>query len=239
MITTVLFDMDGTLLPMDYDGFTRAYFGLLAKKAAPYGYEPKSLMDAVWAGTGAMVKNDGSEKNEPVFWRAFCGIFGEKAMRDKVIFDEFYREDFPKLREVCGYNPDAAALVRDLNAAGIQTVLATNPIFPAEAIECRIRWTGLQPEEFALVTTYENSCHCKPNPDYYRDILQQLSLRPEQCVMVGNDAVEDVAAGKAGIEVFLLTDCLLHQEQADISALPQGGYPELRRWLQGKGISIG
>ena len=46
-ITTVLFDLDGTLLPMDLDAFIHTYFGLLAQKAAPYGYEPKPLMDGL------------------------------------------------------------------------------------------------------------------------------------------------------------------------------------------------
>ena len=59
-ITTILFDLDGTLLPMDQEAFTTGYFKFLAKKLAPYGYEPKSLVDAIWAGTAAMVKNDGS-----------------------------------------------------------------------------------------------------------------------------------------------------------------------------------
>ena len=56
-VTTVLFDLDGTLLPMELEKFTNTYFGLLAKQAAPYGYEPKSFIAAVWKGTGAMVKN--------------------------------------------------------------------------------------------------------------------------------------------------------------------------------------
>ena len=36
-ITTVLFDLDGTLLPMDEKKFIKAYFGELAKKGAEYG----------------------------------------------------------------------------------------------------------------------------------------------------------------------------------------------------------
>ena len=60
MITTVLFDLDGTLLPMDQDAFTRSYFKLLAAKLAPHGYEPKQLVEAIWTGTEAMVRNDGS-----------------------------------------------------------------------------------------------------------------------------------------------------------------------------------
>lgn len=46
-ITTVLFDLDGTLLPMDQDVFIKDYFGRLARKLAPYGYEPKKLIEAV------------------------------------------------------------------------------------------------------------------------------------------------------------------------------------------------
>ena len=35
MITTVLFDLDGTLLPMDQDRFVQSYIGRMAKKLAP------------------------------------------------------------------------------------------------------------------------------------------------------------------------------------------------------------
>ena len=75
-LTTVLFDLDGTLLPMDNDAFTKSYFKLLAAKLAPYGYESKPLVDAVWAGTAAMVKNDGKSSNEEKFWQKFSEIYG-------------------------------------------------------------------------------------------------------------------------------------------------------------------
>ena len=76
-ITTVLFDLDGTLLPMELEAFTKTYFGLLAKKAAPYGYEPEPLVAAVWKGTKAMVKNDGSKPNDQAFWDTFAQVLGE------------------------------------------------------------------------------------------------------------------------------------------------------------------
>ena len=63
-LTTILFDLDGTLLPMDNDAFTKGYFKLLAARLAPLGYEPAKLVDSIWAGTAAMVKNDGSQNNE-------------------------------------------------------------------------------------------------------------------------------------------------------------------------------
>ena len=59
-IRTILFDLDGTLLPMDQDAFIHAYTHRLAAYMAPYGYDPQLLIKALWTGTGAMVKNNGA-----------------------------------------------------------------------------------------------------------------------------------------------------------------------------------
>ena len=59
-VKAVLFDLDGTLLPMDQDQFVMSYFMGLAKWLAPKGYEPGKLKEVFWAGVAAMVKNDGS-----------------------------------------------------------------------------------------------------------------------------------------------------------------------------------
>ena len=142
-IKMVLFDLDGTLLPMDQDAFTRGYFKLLAAKVAHRGYEPKALVDGVWAGTAAMVANDGSCTNEEAFWKRFAGIFGERVYADKPLFDEFYRVDFQQARAFCGYNPDAAWAVARIREHGCRVALATNPLFPSFATESRIRWAGL------------------------------------------------------------------------------------------------
>ena len=232
-IKTVMFDLDGTLLPMDQDQFTKYYFGLLVKKLAPYGYDAEQLISGIWAGTAAMVKNDGSCTNEEAFWKKFSALMGEKVVEDKPLFEEFYRVEFQGAKASCGFAPQAAGLVAKLKAAGYRVLLATNPIFPAIATENRIRWAGLEPEDFELYTTYENSCHCKPNPDYYRDILNSMALDPAECLMVGNDATEDTAAELTGMQVFLLTDCLINKENKDLSRWPHGGFDELERFIFG------
>lgn len=226
-ITTVLFDLDGTLLPMDQDEFTRGYFGLLTAKMAPRGYDPEGLIDAVWAGTAAMVKNDGSQTNEDVFWQTFARRLGRAALSDKPLFDEFYATEFQGARAFCGYNPLAAETVRAIKAAGCRAVLATNPIFPAVGTRARIGWAGLEPSDFALCTTYENSHWCKPSLSYYQEILDTLGLRPEECLMVGNDVAEDMAARELGMQVFLITDCLINRQGGAVSAYPNGGFREL------------
>ena len=232
-IKTVMFDLDGTLLPMDQDQFTQYYFGLLAKKLAPHGYNAEQLISGIWAGTAAMVKNDGSCTNEEAFWKTFCAVMGERVLEDKPLFEEFYRVEFQGARASCGFAPQAAGLVKKLKAAGCRVLLATNPIFPAIATESRIRWAGLEPEDFELYTTYENACRCKPNPDYYRDILRSMELDAAECLMVGNDATEDTAAELAGIQVFLLTDCLINKENKDLSQWPHGGFEELEKFIFG------
>lgn len=132
-LKAVLFDLDGTLLPMDQDEFTKGYFGLLAKKMAPLGYEPKELIDAVWSGTAEMMKNDGVQSNESVFWQKFA---------------------------------------------------------------------------------------------------EKLGLAPDECLMAGNDVWEDMQAQNTGMNVFLLTACLINKKNEDISAYPQGGFKELEAFAK-------
>ena len=232
MITAVFFDLDGTLLPMDQDVFIQAYIGGLAKKMAHHGYDPKKLAKALWAGTGSMVENDGTVPNDEVFWKTFNAVYGKECRVDEPLFDEFYRNEFQDVAKSCGFAPEAAEVIELLKSMGIRRVLATNPLFPAIATQSRARWAGLSVEDFELITTYENSSFCKPNLDYYREILGKLNLQPEQCLMVGNDAAEDMVAKQLGMQVFLLTDCLLNKHNEDISQYPQGGFPELITYIR-------
>ncbi len=231
-ISVVLFDLDGTLLPMDMDTFVGAYFGGLAMRLAPRGYEPKRLIDAIWRGTAAMVSNSGAKYNEEVFWDTFCGIFGVEAEADLPHFEAFYREDFDHVKEVCGYDVAAAQTVREIRARGYRVALATNPIFPAIATEKRMAWAGLSPADFELYTTYENARFCKPNPEYYRALAQTLGVAPEQCLMVGNDVEEDMVAAQAvGMSVFLLPACLINKKERDLSSYPSGNLTDLLGYL--------
>ena len=233
MIKFILFDLDGTLLPMDQAEFTKAYFGLLAKRLAPIGYEPKALIDAIWSGTAAMVKNRGEKKNEAVFWDRFAEIYGEEVREHLPYFDSFYIEDFDKVKASCGYTPAAREAIDTAKQLGFRVALATNPIFPSIATEKRIAWAGLSPADFELYTTYENSSYSKPNLDYYKDILAKLGAKAEECLMVGNDVSEDMIAEKLGMRVFLLTDNLINKNGEDISKYEHGSYPELIAFIKG------
>ncbi len=231
-IKAVLFDLDGTLLPLDQDVFIKTYLTKLAETMAPRGYDPDQLIKAVWAGTGAMIQNDGNCTNEQVFWQVFSRVFGADPQKEIPVFQRFYENEFQNVRSVCGYSPKARQAVKLLQEKGITVVLATSPLFPAIATQSRIRWAGLEPEDFLFYTTYENSSYTKPNLKYYESILKTLQLKPEECLMVGNDVGEDMIVSKLGMEVFLLTPCMLNRNGEDYSAYPQGDFDDLLHRLQ-------
>lgn len=227
---TILFDLDGTLLPMDQDKFAKLYLTALARKMAPHGYEPEELIRTIWAGTAAMVKNDGSQTNETRFWNTFAEVYGDRRAADEPIFDAFYRAEFEAAREACGFTENAK-IVRELKGMGKRVILATNPIFPAAATEARIRWAGLEKTDFDYISTYENSTSCKPNPMYYCEICEKTGINPNTALMIGNDADEDTAAQQTGMDVFLLTDCLLNKNAKNVADYPNGSWKELRAFL--------
>ena len=235
MIKNVLFDLDGTLLPMDMDEFTNGYFKHLVKKAmsASDKYTPDDLVKCIWGGVKAMVMNKGELTNEDAFWKYFCSIYGEEAIGDRAIFDEFYAKDFICAKEYTGYNPEAKIAVDEIKEKGYHVVLATNPIFPETATRQRVNWTGMDVSDFEAFTTYENCTYCKPNPEYYLELLDKLNMKPDECLMVGNDVEEDMEAGlKAGMQVFLITDCMINKNDRDIEKYPHGTFGDLRKFIE-------
>lgn len=231
-MNTILFDLDGTLLPMDQKRFLEAYFEELAGTFQPLGYGSKELIEAVWAGTKAMIANDGSATNEQRFWDTFERIFGEKARQDRARFMQFYQNEFNRVKRAVSPNPLARECVRLLKEKGYVLVLATNPIFPRAGTMARIAWAGLDPEDFTLITTYEDFRFCKPNLDYYRSILRMVGKRPEECLMVGNDVKEDMCAARLGMDTFLLTDHMINVDNEDISGYKCVGMDELLDWAK-------
>lgn len=226
MIKSILFDLDGTMLPMDQDKFVKIYFTELCKRFCPVlKIDSDSLIKGVWKGTGAMVKNDRTMDNLEVFWRTFAKFCGKEVLQHIKSFDDFYANEFIASKAACSYNPVVPETIKVLKSKGYRLVAATNPIFPAVATNNRLSWAGLKPSDFDLVTTYDNSGSCKPNPLYYIEIMEKLDLEPEQCMMVGNDVGEDmIPATNLHMDTYLVTDCLINREDKDISSYKHGSF---------------
>ena len=67
---------------------------------------------------------------------------------------------------------------------------------------------------------------------YYKKLLEELSLSPEECVMIGNDVGDDMVAESLGIKCFLLTDCLINRKGEDITKYTHGDFDTLINFIK-------
>lgn len=228
----IMFDLDGTLLPMDMHRFTKGYFSLLYNKVNNYPIDEENFVKAVWAATGAMVRNDGSDINRNVFWRDFEKLVGFAPKEMIAETERFYSNEFNNAKIFTEENPLAVEAVRLAREKAEYVILATNPLFPAAGQRSRLSWIGLSAEDFDLVTDYASDRFCKPNPEYFNDILDRMGLKPSECLHIGNDELEDMyACRKVGIDGYLVTDCLIPSDRYTYDG-PRGSFKEMLEMLR-------
>jgi FMN phosphatase YigB (HAD superfamily) len=201
-IKAILFDLDGTLLDNDMDVFLSHYFKMLSARMA-HILPPDEFIAHLMRASRAMIANDGRATNEEVFAAAFYPLAGRPRQEVEAIFMDFYANDFPALRQYTRRKPEARQVVQQALDLGHDVVIATNPLFPATAIEQRLEWAGVAGFPYRLVTTYENSRACKPNLLYYEQILDSIGHRAEACLVVGDEDMDMVAA-QLGCVTFLV-----------------------------------
>lgn len=233
-IKHVFYDLDGTLLPMDLDGFIKSYFHPLGAKFAMAGYDPDRILGDLQASIMTMIANDGSVTNEELFMSVFKKLYSDEEFEAiKELFMDFYTNDFICTKEACGFNEKVPKCIELVKSLGMKQYITTNPLFPAVATMQRVEWAGLDINDFEIVTTYENTCFCKPNPLYYQEVMDKFGLKPEECLMVGNNTDEDMIASTLGIKVFLLTDDLINDSKQDINKYPNGNFDDLMEFIKG------
>lgn len=231
-ITTVLFDLDGTLIRMDQDKFIEVYFTSIINKLVGLGYDGEAMHTALERAVVATLRNDGSLSNKERFWTTFSEHFPGLREQIQPVIDEYYATDFIEAIEAtCERYPRTREIIDTAKSLGLRTVLATNPLFPIIATYRRMELGGLSVEDFEYVTAYENSSFCKPDPRYFTELLAKLNISPDECVMIGNDTRDDFSALPLGIPVFILTECLINRDNIDISGYPHGGFDELVAYL--------
>lgn len=232
MITTLFFDLDGTLLPMDLEGFTKAYLKSMAKTMAPYGFDPQILAGNIMKSIGVMGSHDPAQTNEKAFWDFFSSVYGEKVLESEPVFETYYRTAFSSCQAACPADPHIPALIESAKKLGFRIILATNPIFPRIAVENRIRWAGLKPDDFEWITSYENSSFTKPDPRYFLQTAEKAGVKPENVLMIGNDLREDYGAVQAGMKLYILTGCLIPAEGRSVDEFPHGTVSDLKAYLK-------
>lgn len=223
----IFFDLDGTLLPLDEKLFVDIYFAELSKLFLDYNIDSKKLVETIWTATHEIIKNDGKRTNEEVFWDKFKSIVNIDLSDVKEVLKKFYaNEFFTKLKKSSSENSLAKVAVELAKKNGRKVVLATNPVFPIDAL-VRLKWTGLDIDDFDYVTHYSNSSFSKPNPKYYLDLCKKLNVEPKECLMIGNDERQDIfAASSAGMNCYLVTDYIYTYPECKVNC-EKGSFKDL------------
>jgi FMN phosphatase YigB (HAD superfamily) len=117
--------------------------------------------------------------------------------------------------------------------------LATNPVWPREIVEMRVKWAGIDPSLFGIITRASTMHAVKPHPEYYREILEQQKLSANDCLLIGDDVKMDLPATEVGIRVFIVDskkgaekNLTLLKTSKDAAPAWRGNYSELKTLLE-------
>jgi FMN phosphatase YigB (HAD superfamily) len=214
-ITTLLFDLDNTLITFDEDTFILLYGKHVHKRFHLEIPSFEEFMKLFLKSAHAMLNKDPKDiTNDEKFARDFSKATGLPS--DLIIkrMLEFYANEFDNCAEVISTAPSAQKLL-ELAAQYFTLVAATNPLFPKVATKKRLRWGGIESPRIPWfeVTVSDNYSTAKPHLEYYQELLQKIDKTPEECLMIGNDKVNDMVAGKLGIKTFLVENGSNNQQK--------------------------
>jgi HAD superfamily hydrolase (TIGR01549 family) len=212
MAKTILFDLDNTLILFDETKFFKAY----VKKVAPLMSDiasPNTLWQIILSATKSVLHNNGKTTNQEVFKQNFEQNFGNQTEEIWQRFLEFYKNEFDQLKTLVNVNNGVSEIFSFLPEKNIKIVIASNPFWPCIAMEKRMGWAGVKKNQVNLITHMENMHFCKPRLEYYQEICQKINEEPENCLMVGDDPLNDMIAGKLGMKTFLATDSVRYKSQ--------------------------
>ncbi len=206
MIKAILLDLDDTLLGNPTESFVKHYMGLLSRTLADrLGTDDGISQALITAVAAVMHSDDPRTTNWDTFYAAFMPLLDVDRAAFEAVMQEFYRDVYPQLQSITQRRPGVRRLVEWLIAREYRVVVATNPFFPATAVEQRLAWAGLPVDEvpFALVTTLENMHYSKPHPAYYEEVLARIGVQSDEAIMVGDDWENDIIpARKAGLSTY-------------------------------------
>jgi len=205
LLKAVLFDLDNTLIHFDEREFFEAYIPRISTVFSDM-MPLETLITKLLLSTQMLVNNNGQMSNAEYFMSSFS--LGYEGYKEEIWkrFIKFYETEFDRFQALVSVTPGVREVFVKLKKTGMKLVIASNPIWPQIVQMKRLSWAGLGDWNFELVTHIENMSYCKPHIEYYLEVCKKINEKPEGCLMVGNDPVNDLVVAKIGMKTFLVTD---------------------------------
>ena len=206
MLKAVLFDLDNTLIRFDELTFFENYVPKISRVFSDI-MPPDVLLERLLLSTKDLMRNNGKISNAEHFMNSFSRGYEQHREEMWGRFLRFYEtEEFDQFQYLVTAMPGARDVFSRLQQAGVKLVIASNPIWPQMVQRKRLSWAGLGDFRFDLVTDIENMSYCKPRLEYYQQVCGMIKEKPESCLMVGNDPVNDLVVAKIAMKTYLIVD---------------------------------
>ncbi len=228
---TILFDLDGTLLPMDTERFMYLYGKAVARGFSDFN-EPDQLFRHVMTSVKHTIMNKEKRKNADVFFEDFARRVQEPVEAYSSRFKTFYNNHFDSVQSATQVSVEIVEAVKVLKEKNYQLIIATNPIFPMEANRQRIKWAGLDISDFDYVSSFEENHYCKPHIEFYQEVLEINGIEAKEVLMVGNDVQEDLVISALGSQTYLIEDHMIHRG-GEIESEHRGNYQDFLTFVKG------
>lgn len=235
-IKQILVDLDGTLLGNRALPLSIEFVARSLRTLSPVGGIRRAFRGLL--AIGRELKNpEATEMNDERVVRRFGETMGLSPEESRQKLREGLLDIFPRLQRHFFPLPGAKEFL-EWAKTRYPLVLATNPVWPPEIIEMRVRWAGIDPAIFRSVTHIRMMKASKPSAEYYRQILTMEGFDARQTLLVGNDDRMDLPATKVGIRVYIVDQ----KERAKPSIIVgtgdlgwRGNFEQLKALLENQG----
>lgn len=231
MKNTFLFDLDGTLLPMDFHQFMKNYFGSMGETFKD-SLDPQDMIEYINQASKVTVMTSDGRTNEDIFMEYFNTLIDEDISLYIPRWTKYYDTAFHVCKDTTWQSNEIVEAIKILKEKGYKLAIATNPLLPLKSNLYRIQWAGLDPNDFVYISNFEHNKYCKPHLAFYNEVLEDINEVAENCYMVGNDVTEDLVAGNLGLETYLITDCMLNRHNVEYKADHEGSYKDFLSFVK-------